>query len=975
MLLVYACAVLVLVALLFRNDSAYHAVLVPVGSFLSRKLTRRRSTHIAATLRCGRIVGRRLAVWMRHYGIRWNSIVSRLLRSSQPVGRIDDSDEEEEDTETARVAGHGSRSNGKSSGGGGKKGKKKQNKQQQQQQQHSHFIEAHQRDVDPDPQATDEGGGALLDSPPNEEEEETSVAAALPTASTGSGTKLKKKKKKSTQAQTQAQTDLDTIVAAPSLPSLKLVSTSPLLRPTTPISPPLLSDGSLSSPSRSRTLFAHKDSPVAAAGGRKTPLPLVFPHMLAQGPGSDVHVVPVTKPSEVEIAHAAKTRSVQPHSSAAIHLLTFGSQSSAKNIAQVEAEERKRPMAVRTSAKPSAVAAPKSQPLAAIPAGKSAWANKLILREDTSSASSSLNSSATTTTTSSPSASPMPRDAAAAPKHCQDDAWTAHSAMSSGHKRRGASRGGGGGGAGSNHRTPSASPLASSPSASPPSSSASSARQSPVPADSASGDGLVFNRRNGAHIARMQANLPIVHANNQHNSNLNHNHNHHAASVNGGHGLSRSASAPFRHANGSDPARPAIHHPNPSNAPLHLARHPAATGRGQMRPQAAPFVQGELHRSGSGSGSRHAYSRHALAHFQQQSMLYQSDELQQQQQQQHQHAHSYIDPNEPALPGYPSSLFHSAETHNHAAAASVSLCRPHSFSDSTFSFGTGTAGGHDDTSTLDLISRIPSLIDAAAAPDGSDSIDSLFHSHSHSHSQHQHQSRDHVPPASHSVYTHSFQQGTSPTHAHAHSPLAHEQSLQLNTAAPSLFSFMHSHPATSSGAFGHLMPSPNSAYASVSPHSSQQQHQQQQQQQQSSVHAAASASVAPSSSSSASSSSSSVGGVGVGSGVAPSSSFLHSSFYSSLGLEADPYSRQTSFTYDKEEEAEDLALLSQFNNSTHLHSRRIRGFDTTSPPTSSSALLFAVPPPPLSPAQLGVNTLLSTPPLPSFLSNAHHDDK
>lgn len=945
MLLVYACAFLVLVALVYRNDSAYHSVFVPVCSFLSRKLTRRRSTYIAATLRCGRIVGRRLAAWMRHYGIsaiRWNTIVTRWLPSSQPAGTHDDSDEEEEETETARVG--STRSNGKSNGGGGKKGKKKQNKQQQQQQHqhhHSHLIETRQRDVDADLQTTDEGGGALLDSPPNEEEEaaQSPAAPGLPTASAGSGTKLKKKKKKSAQAQPQTQIEMDTTV--PSLPALKVASASPLLRPTSPISPPLLGDVSLSSPSRSRTLFAHKDSPVAAAGGRKTPLPLVFPHMLAQSPGSDVHVVPVTKPSEGEIAHAAKTRSVQSHSSAAIHLLAFGSQSNAKSIAQMDAEERKRPTAVRTSAKPSAVAAPKSQPLATIPAGKSAWANKLILREDTSSASSSLDSSATTTCTSSPAASPLPRDAAAAPRHSQDDAWTAHSATSSGHKRRGA----GGAGATSNHRTPSASPLASSPSASPPSSSASSARQSPVPADSASGDGIVFNRRHGAHIARMQANLPVMHANNQHHSNHNHSHN---AAAGGGHGLSRSASAPFRHANGSDSVRPTLHHPNPSNAPLHLTRQPASTGRGQMRPQAAPFVQGEMHRLGSGPGSasRHSYARHALAHFQQQSMHYHTDD----QQQQH-HAHSYIDPNEPALPGYPSSLFHSADTHSHAAASASSdssLRRPHSFSDSGFSFG--TSGAHDDTSTLDLISRIPSLIDDAA-PD--DSIDSLFHS--------QHQAPTHSPPSSHSVYTHSFQPATSPTHAH--SSLAHEQSLQLNTAAPSLFSFMHSHPAASSAAFGHhLVPSPNSAYAAISPHTAQQQPQQQQ----TSVHVTAPASVSASSSSS-SSTSSAIG--------ASSSSFLHSSFYSSLGLDADPYSRQTSYTYDKEEEAEDLALLSQFNNSTHMQSRRIRGFDTTSPPTSSSALLFAVPPPPLSPAQLGVNTLLSTPPLPSFLSNAHHDDK
>ena len=108
-----------------------------------------------------------------------------------------------------------------------------------------------------------------------------------------------------------------------------------------------------------------------------------------------------------------------------------------------------------------------------------------------------------------------------------------------------------------------------------------------------------------------------------------------------------------------------------------------------------------------------------------------------------------------------------------------------------------------------------------------------------------------------------------------------------------------------------------------------------------------------------------------------SSGFLHGagSFYQSLGLSQVPYARQSSYVYDKEEEAEDLELLSQLRFTSSQSARKIRGFDSNSPraaPLPYEAMLFPSAHS-LSPPQVPT-PLLATPPLmPSFLTNNQHD--
>ena len=174
-------------------------------------------------------------------------------------------------------------------------------------------------------------------------------------------------------------------------------------------SPPIGLGGSLTrASSLDQTPSPAPQTTVAAATGRKTPLPLVFPHMLLEDGGTHK----LTKPSEEEIAHAAKTRNVAAHSDAAIRLLTFGSQPKDNSCSGGGEEERKQ----RVQQQGQGEGKPKVSRTASLPSPKTTTT-------DVSSLSSSSESSAATTSTSSPSLVAAATPPPPLPGVLVDDVW------------------------------------------------------------------------------------------------------------------------------------------------------------------------------------------------------------------------------------------------------------------------------------------------------------------------------------------------------------------------------------------------------------------------------------------------------------------------------------------------------------------------------------------------------------------------
>lgn len=910
-----------------------------------------------------------LQLWRKNLG---QMLERRSAASSVTIDSTDEDDAEDEVVQIAPVATAAAAATTPASGSASKstpkKGKKAKN--------------AHGNHANSSASAPSAAAAVVADAAADDETADADAAAAAPADSPvaavddvahdavesnpSSNAKKEKKKKKKNAAQAAADA---TPSAAAGATNKSQGSPSASIDPET-----------LSPLSRGRAL---KDSSNAVVG-RKTPLPLVFPHMLPASPEVHVH----RKPSEEDIAHAAKTRPVAAHSEAAIRLLTFGSQSHAKENhpdANGEDERKQRetvPNGKKGGHKNGQHAAPVSLP------------PPPSVKDDVSSTSSSVTSSAATTSTSSPVNTPVPQASPAAA--VEDDVWPV--ALNTGKKTKSAPA------------TVAASAAAVSamdrtaatpPDPSPTVSPGASTRGSPRTVESY---GAVAAGRNTAKAVRM-----------------------HAALANLSNTAPRTVSAALQT---SADKRNAAVQPKPAAAPVTVAAVPAPVVAPIVKPSPTPIAspprkhsahqqpqppapqpmanspQRVLPPASPSRAQPHLVAPLAIAPIvnrppenaqqlalqqtllmvQQQQQRAAQEALRQQQERsysqqrpmqqsyprQHQQQQHFVSfqPSRPFLNssapvdsyhvGSPSSSFDSRGHMSGVAAPPSNLA-------SVFHRGSG-AGGAGSSSNSPPVSSRPHAFSDPEINFGH-LQQQLQHGPQQPQQQQQHHGAFELGNPARGAYEHSSSYDHSLFHSppsnqlHSTHPPHPQSQLRYDASSfgpsssssqdlpPSLFSFMHAGSASAVSSTGHSafggvsqqQPSSHSMYSS-SLHSPQPLH----------PHphppAARAASASP---------------------VAPSSSYLHHSFFGGLGGLAQESLRRD-LSYDDEESAEDLRMLATLNQpSTQSHTRRLVSYDSNSPLVSShqsSALMYPLSPP--------TNSLLATPPLvPSFLMNPTQDDK